>query len=50
MCHNLIPPEFSKETFKQIMKKLVQNYSTQSQAKLHLDIDGAKDLERMSIK
>jgi two-component system, NarL family, sensor kinase len=50
MSHNLIPPEFSKETFEQIMKKLVQNYSAQTQTKLHLNIDGAKDLERMDIK
>ncbi|SHI37339.1 tetratricopeptide repeat-containing sensor histidine kinase [Flavobacterium terrae] len=49
MSHNLIPPEFSKDTFEQIIKRLIQNYASQTQTKLHLNIDGSKDLEKMTI-
>ena len=49
MSHNLIPPEFSKESFEIIVKKLIQNYSSQTTTKLHLNIDGSKDLEKMTI-
>ncbi len=49
MSHNLIPPEFSKDTFEQIIKRLIHNYGSQTQTKLYLNIDGGKDLEKMTI-
>jgi two-component system, NarL family, sensor kinase len=49
MSHNLMPPEFSKTPFAQIIADLIRKYERHPHTQLQLDIHGGEELERLDL-